>query len=138
MKIPTVLGQKNRAGFTVVEIAVVIIVIGILVTVTAVSWNQWQERTAKNEIKNDLTGVASSMESARNWSNGYPVLSPGTTLGTDQQTRDIFTPSKNVTMVYRSGNSSSYCIEATSRTRSSVLMHIEVSDNKRIPEDGSC
>ena len=138
MKIPTAFGQKNRAGFTVVEIAVVIIVIGILVTVTAVSWNQWQERTAKNEIKNDLTGVASSMESARNWSNGYPVLSPNTTLGTDQQTRDIFTPSKNVIMIYRSGNSSSYCIEATSRTYSSVLMHIEVSGDKRIPEDGSC
>lgn len=138
MKIPTVLGQKNRAGFTVVEIAVVIIVIGILVMVTAVSWNQWQERTAKNEIKNDLTGVASSMESARNWSNGYPTLSPGTSFGTNQQTRDLFTPSKNITMIYRSGNSSSYCIEATSQTRSSIIMHIEVSDDKRIPEDGSC
>lgn len=130
--------QKTSLGFTIVEIAVVIIVISILVAVTTVSWNKWQERTAKTEIKNDLTGVASSMESARNWSNGYPVLPPGTAFGSNQQTRDLFTPSKNVSLTYRSGSSTSFCIEATSQTQSALLMHIDSTNNDRTPEDGGC
>ena len=138
MKIVASFPRKFTSGFTIVELAVVIIVIGILVAVTTVSWGSWQERTAKSEIKNDLTGVSSSMESQRNWNNGYPVLPQNTVFGTNQETRDLFTPSRNVTLTYRSGDASSYCIDATSQTRPSVLMHIEVSGDKRIPEDGGC
>lgn len=59
--------QPSIAGFTIVELVVVIVVMGILATITVASYGNWRERTVTNQIKSDLNGVATAMENVRNF-----------------------------------------------------------------------
>lgn len=92
---------RYKLGFTIVELAVVISVIGILASITIVGYGAWQTRTAESVIKSDLSNVASAMESARNFSNGYPASFPST-----------FTPSANVVLQMTSAPAGTFCINA--------------------------
>ena len=69
---------KQRNGFTIVEILVVIVVISILATISIVSYGAWKKSTAVAQVKSDLNGVASATESARTFGNGYPLTLPTT------------------------------------------------------------
>jgi len=48
---------RLRAGFTIVELVVVIAVIGILATITIVSYGAWHKSTLSAQVKSDLNGV---------------------------------------------------------------------------------
>lgn len=74
-------------GFTVVELLVVIVVIGILAAITIAAFNGIQRRASATSIKSDLAQAAKSMSIAQAKSNQYPAIlpadirtSPGTTL----------------------------------------------------------
>jgi prepilin-type N-terminal cleavage/methylation domain-containing protein len=63
--------DSSRA-FTIVELVLVIVVIGILAGITTIAWSGWRQNAAKSEVKSDLLTVASAMESAKNFGSGYP------------------------------------------------------------------
>ncbi len=128
----------NQTGFTIVELLVVIVVLGILVSVSYFGFSTWRDRVAESELKSDLNGLYSAMESARNWSKGYPVLSAGTLFDGNSTTKGIFTQSTNVKLTYDQGDSTKYCVEAVSRARPSITMYLNTTNGNREPKKGLC
>lgn len=64
---------KNlKQGFTIVELIVVIVVIAILVSLTAVAYGYLRDRTYDETIKTDLQSVASAMQSYKAAVGTYP------------------------------------------------------------------
>ena len=118
--------QHISSGFTLVEILVVIAVIAVLVTFAALAVGNWRKSTAETEVKNDLINLNNAMETARNFSVGYPTSIPST-----------FTESSNVTVTYEGGSATGYCIEGASKAVLSVVYHIEAPTDSE-PQSGSC
>ena len=117
---------SHTKGFTIVELAVVIMILGILAGLVGVSWNGWQKRSAESEVKSDLAMAASAMESTKNFSNGYP-----STLPTSIKS------SENVSLQRVWGDSTKYCIQATNLNRTSVVFYIR-NNQSGTAQSGSC
>lgn len=60
-------------GFTIVELLVVIIVVGILATLTIVIYTTVQERAATKEAEGDLRQAAMKVEAYRSNNGAYPA-----------------------------------------------------------------
>lgn len=112
-------------GFTIVELAVVISVIGILAGITVFSIGNWRTRTAQGEVQNDLHAASTAMENARVFDNGYPLTLPAS-----------YTPSANVTVTLKTPTTTYYCIEGSSKAVTGVIYSIR-SDN-RTPMPTAC
>ena len=52
---------KNKSGFTIVELLIVIVVIAILAAITIVAYNGIQNRAMDTKIKNMVTSVGKSL-----------------------------------------------------------------------------
>lgn len=118
-------------GFTIVELMIVIAVIGILAGMNIGSYSQWRKSVAKKEVQSDLNAVASAMESKRNFNNVYP--SGGTALS-----QLSFSSSAGVTLTYKSGSPTTYCIEAKSVKEPTVIYHLDSANGNKTPEAGIC
>lgn len=64
--------QKNKNGFTIVELLIVIVVIGILAAITVVAYNGVQNRAHNAQRKQDLAALAKGLELYRVDNNQYP------------------------------------------------------------------
>ena len=113
-------------GFTIVELAIIITVIGILAGITVIGYGNWQDSVAKDAVESDLQMVATAMENAKNFSQGYPTSIPSTFKG-----------SPNVTITYSSGSSGQYCIQGSYVSRPGVQYYVSSSDGKT-PKPGTC
>jgi prepilin-type N-terminal cleavage/methylation domain-containing protein len=123
--------HRVHKGFTIVELAVVIMVIGILAAVSFFGYNAWRDRVATAELKSDLSGVQTAMASAGNWGSGYPALSPGTKFdGSAAATRDIFTQSKGVTLTFFGGDAMGFWVDALCAAGPSIIMYIKTATNQ--------
>lgn len=120
-----IMNKRNR-GFTLVEVLLVIAVIGILAGITVVSYGPWRKNVASSQVKSELNGVAGAMESARNFGGGYPLTIPTT-----------FKSSSDVTLTYKSGDTKTYCIEATTTQDTSLVFRYDIADRKE-PQSGAC
>jgi len=101
--------NKTTSGFTIVEIILVIIVIGILASISIVSYSSWSQSINVAKLKSDLNGVAAAMENSRTYGNVYPETIPTT-----------FTASSGVTTTLNGGalnGGKGYCAEATNGTQ---------------------
>lgn len=58
--------QKDSTGFTIVELLIVIVVIGILAAITIVSFNGVQAKAQQAKITSDLTQLEKAIIAARN------------------------------------------------------------------------
>lgn len=115
----------SRNGFTIVELTVVIIVIGILASIAIIGYGSWRSSLASNEVKNDLTAAAAAMENARNFSSGYPSAIPVT-----------FVSSSNVTITYGLGDAKTFCLDGKSKVVSGIYFFIQSSD--KVIRQGTC
>ena len=98
----------GRQGFTIVEIAIVIAVIGILAAISVVSYNGFQSRAAGAAMVNDLQHAATSLEVSYLKNKTYPssiptdvVPSPGVllTVSTVGTYKDL-SQSQNALLLY--------------------------------------
>ena len=78
--------QRER-GFTIVELLIVIVVIGILAAIVIVAFNGVQRQAVTTSVKNDLGQAAKLMRMAQAETGSYPAIlpseaktSPGTAL----------------------------------------------------------
>lgn len=118
--------SKTNTGFTIVELIVVVTVIAILAGITIIGYGAWQQNIAKDQMKSDLGALKSSMESGRNFGNTYPSAIPAD-----------FEASKGVTTTYKTGDGTSYCIEAQSNKTGSLKYYLNSADSTT-PKEGSC
>jgi prepilin-type N-terminal cleavage/methylation domain-containing protein len=119
--------KRSMRAFTIIELLVSITIIGILASISIVSYSNWQTSVISAQLKSDLNGVASAMENARTFGNVYPLSIPAT-----------FKPSQNVTLAGGSIDSGkTYCIDASS-SKISLTFHIDQSIEHQGAQSGTC
>ncbi len=120
--------KQSILGFSVVEISVVMAVIGILAVMVIIGIGAWRNSIATDEVVSDLNNVKAAMESARNFSSGYPLSIPTS-----------FSSSANVQVTYRSGSATAYCIEAQNIKQTSVRYYVRATSGMSdVPRTGIC
>ena len=70
--------QKSKSGFTLVELLVVMVVIGILATITIVAYNGIQGRARDDRRRTDIANITKALELYYQDNGAYPIPS-GTT-----------------------------------------------------------
>ena len=67
----------QKHGFTIIELLVTIVVIGILVTIMVVSYTGIQQRARDSERGSDITQIKIAIEKYHADKSGYPDVCPG-------------------------------------------------------------
>jgi prepilin-type N-terminal cleavage/methylation domain-containing protein len=70
--------RKSTSGFTIVELLIVIVVIGILAAITIVAYNGIQGRASDTAVQSDLRQFALKVEEFNALQGRYPVGPNGT------------------------------------------------------------
>ncbi len=117
--------RQTIDGFTIVELITTIVVIAILASITVVGYGVWRQNIAKSEVQSELKLVAAAMKNELNFKNAYPTSLPAS-----------FSSSKNVTVSWAAGTTSSFCINAVSNVNSQAKYYITESTNQ--PTSGAC
>jgi len=116
--------QKNTSGFTIVELLIVIVVIGILAAITIVAYNGIQTRAAETVLVSDLSGAAKQLEITKVQS-AYP--STGNDLKKSSGTTYTYT--------YNSSENS-FCLSGESSNAN--VSKYYVSTSQLSPKKGTC
>ena len=74
--------KSNKTGFTIVELLVVIVVIGILAAITTISYNGITKRAAEVAIASDLEGAAKQLNIYKVENGTYPTANTCPIVGT--------------------------------------------------------
>lgn len=114
----------KKQGFTLVELATVIAILGVLAAIVIVSYGSWRTSVTTANIKSDLNGAVAAMESARNFSNVYPLTVPST-----------FVASSGISLGGGSTDGKNYCIYARN-SDSSIIYH--VTNGNTTPQPNGC
>lgn len=72
--------QKNKSGFTIVELIIVIVIIAILATITIVAYRGVQGRARDDRRKTDIASITKAMEIYYDDNGRYPATSGSTTI----------------------------------------------------------
>jgi len=73
--------KKTTSGFTIVELLIVIVVIGILAAITIVAYNGIQNRARDTQRVQDIKSIAKALEIYKTQTGDYPVAVPSTGQG---------------------------------------------------------
>jgi Tfp pilus assembly protein PilE len=114
-------------AFTIVELIAVILVVGIITSISIVGYGEWQRSTLQTQVKSDLNGVAAAMESHKNFNEGYP---------SDAST--VFTPSDGVLISGGSADGLTYCVDGAVSSRDDVEFYIAKPSGSNDPQEGTC
>ena len=79
--------MTSMRGFTIVELLIVIVVIGILAAIVIVAYTGVTNRANQTSAKGNATGVQKVVEAYNADIGGYPTLAQVTTTWTGQSTR---------------------------------------------------
>jgi prepilin-type N-terminal cleavage/methylation domain-containing protein len=102
-------GLKQKTGFTIVELLIVIVVIAILATLTIVAFNSVQQRARESSVKTALSQAKRKLETYKVDNGTYPLTG---NLASAQLSN-----SSTLTYDYTS-NGTTYCMTATEATTS--------------------
>lgn len=117
--------MNTKRGFTIVELVVVIVVIGVLSAVVSIGYGAWRDSVIKDTVKSDLNSAAAAMEHERTWNNAYPETLPSS-----------FTPSEGVTVAGGRTDDKKYCLYAFSA--SNPDLYFTRSNEDTAAKEGTC
>lgn len=95
--------RHNRSGFTIVELLIVIVVIGILAAITIVAYNGIQTRAKLSSLQSDIRNAVPQLENIKATTGAYPA--DVSSLQKSPSTTFTYTPINN-----------GYCIDAKNAT----------------------
>jgi prepilin-type N-terminal cleavage/methylation domain-containing protein len=119
------LPQKQK-GFTIVELLIVIVVIGILAAITIVAYNGVQNRARIAALTTDLSGAAKQLAVYEVDAGNYPATLSAVNNGQGIKASDGTTYQYTV-------SGSTYCLTGTKGTAS-----YKVSNDATVPTAGGC
>lgn len=118
----------KQKGFTIIELLVVIVVIGILTTISVVAYKGYQKNGQDATVKSDLDSIAGLLENYRTTSTtanpgGFPPDKPGlTTLGI-KVTKTAYDTTVATNVVYCvSSDSQSFALVALSKSGNYIMI----------------
>lgn len=112
-------------GFTIVEIATVIVVLAILSSVSVVGYGSWQKSLANKEVQVELKGAIAAANQHKNFQNTYELTVP-----------TKYKKGNNVTLTYAWGSDKRVCINATSSKYSEIQYYVTSEAGE--PKTGQC
>lgn len=118
--------KQSSSGFTIVELLIVIVIIGILAAIVIVAYNGVQERARASAVSSDLNGVTKKLLVYQIDNNGYPP--DLTTAGIANNTGTSFQYSFNNAV-----SPQTYCVTGTRGPTS-----YQVSSTNTAPQSGGC
>lgn len=107
--------NKNKHGFTVVELLIVIVVIGILATLTIISYNGVPNQAYDASVKNDLANMAKKLSVAALKNSETFPLPPAVSTDIHISKNAYLTTSNNLYYCYNS-STNQYAVAARSRS----------------------
>lgn len=112
-------------GFTIVELMIIIVVIGILASVTVLGFRGWQQSIAKAQAKSDLQQLATAVNTQKNFGTDttFPPAS--------------FKGSEDVVVSRVWSGEGKYCVQAYSTNSPSDVFYIDSTQSKE-PRAGNC
>lgn len=99
--------KKREVGFTIVELLIVIVVIGILAAITIVAYNGIQNRTIETSVRSNLSSIARQIELKKAELGRYP-----------ENVAEIRYITVNKDHIDRTANNVYYCLDITNQTYS--------------------
>jgi serine/threonine-protein kinase len=124
----SVSSPTRRHGFTIVELLVVIVVIGILAAITLVTYNGIQQKARVASLQSDMSNAASQLEIDNVQTGTYPASAAVANSGAGLKA----SPGTTYQYTYTSA-SNSYCITGTNSGVSYF-----VSTTSQTPQTGVC
>jgi prepilin-type N-terminal cleavage/methylation domain-containing protein len=73
--------RRNSDGFTIVELLIVIVVIGILAAITIVAYNGLQDRARTTQMANGITQYVKALANHVTLNGSYPTTAAGGAIG---------------------------------------------------------
>lgn len=110
--------SQKQSGFTIIELLVVIVVIGILAAISIVSYNGVTSKAEEVAVKSDLRNASSQLELYNVEFGAYPAS------GNDLKT----SPGTEFTYTVTAG---AYCLSATRTNKPTIIFHLS-SNNPNI------
>ena len=133
----TISKGRNRKGFTLIELMIVIAIIIILAAIAIPNYLKMTERARKASIESDLKSVATALETYSTDWGGYPVASSAESLY-DSGT-DVF---KELTGGLAAGSGTNNSDNTTTTGEKGPIQYIIknalLSISKTVGTDGSC
>ena len=110
--------QKQQPGFTIVELLIVIVVIGILAAISIVAFNGIQDRANDTAIRSDLVNIAKQLETIKATSSttNYPTTTELANTNKLSVAKDSYEPSRNNLYYCRTSDNLHYAIGAVSKS----------------------
>lgn len=71
------MSRKKSSGFTIVELLIVIVIIGILAAITIVAYNGTQQRARDSKRVNDITSIKGALLAYKSLNGVYPDSTSG-------------------------------------------------------------
>lgn len=108
--------NKSR-GFTIIELLIVIVVIGILAAITIVSFNGVQRKAIEANVKSDLANAGKKIELLKVTLGTYPAQTDAGLEAADiQLSANLYDTSANNVLYCGSTSSAAYAIVARSKS----------------------
>lgn len=123
--------KKSTSGFTIVELLIAIIVIGILAAITTVAYNSIQRNAAEGSLRSDLAGAAKQLEVDKAFLRQYPA-----SLAAADDGKGIKASSGNTLSYELIDGGKKYCLTATSSRQG--VPSFNVSSENGAPQQGEC